>query len=501
MTPALGVSLYVASIIALFLSRLPKESSIKFLLKTIAFTLLGVLVIMLYAIRLIDDISLILGSFLTITSLLISLYTVKYMELNQYPHLLEVFMDFFLLLIVSTYIAPSFILLIISWTISEILGYLLIKMGEEHSIEGSLTSSRGFIFTSTLTFELSVFTMLSVSALFTAANIGLVELIKPFTEKTIMVSIPVFFLPLLIVGFLVKTANIPLHFWLPSAHSSAPSPASATLSGLMVSLGYYGLYRVLEYIEIEAYKQYLSIFLVIIGLLSILYGGLQANTQRDSKRLLAYSTIATDGFVSILFALYLLNPALVTKYTLILGILMHAAYKTTLFSEAGLIETIYGTRYIHGIRGLSDTAPISSIGGFTSVFSLIGVPGTIGFAAKLLSVYCALLILESYQYISVISLIGIAVYIIVSALIGLRYSQVYYREHTKFIEPIIGTIDKAIQTPILLMGLMNIAWPIIISLIVVTEYTFLVLMFTPISVLSVLVFYMYTRSRRGVAKQ
>jgi len=116
-------------------------------------------------------------------------------------------MDLFLVSIITAYISPNFLLLVISWTIAELLGYILVKLGEEHSTEGSLTSSRGFIFTSTMTYELSVFTMITLSIIFTTLNIGISQLIKPFSTINTLIEVSPYLIPLLILGFFVKTAK------------------------------------------------------------------------------------------------------------------------------------------------------------------------------------------------------------------------------------------------------------------------------------------------------
>lgn len=481
------IATYIVTIIALVISHYLEKTSLKTICKLIGYLLLALTALISYKLRLIDDISVTLGlSFATI-ALMISIYTIPYVKIHHYPRYMESLMDTFLLLITSSYIAPSFILLVIAWTISEIIGYMLIKIGEEYSTDGSLTSSRGFIFTSTMTFELSVFTMIAISTFFTAANIGLYELIKPFTEKAITVVVPSVIIPILILGFLVKTANIPLHFWLPSAHSSAPSPASAALSGLMVSLGYYGLYRVFEYIDIEQYKINISWALTTIGILSIIYGGSQALNQRDSKKLLAYSTIATNGFISIIFSIHIVQPVQITKLAILLGILMHAAYKTTLFCEAGLIEIIYGTRYIHGVKGFVNIAPISTMGGLLSVFSLLGMPGTLGFAVKLISVYCSLMLLGVSPALTLATLIGILLYIIISALIALRYSRIYYGDRSSKIEIIVKEVSRELQASILIMGLLNVLLILVTITLVMYEYGYILAILAPITFLAMFI--------------
>lgn len=483
----------VTSLTLLFLSHRLHSFTQKVLTKVASFFFLSALIVLLYLTNSIDDFSLALGLSFAPISLLISIYTVPYMERNKYPAQLEIAMDFFLLSIILAYVAPSFILMVIAWTIGEILGYMLIRLGEEHSIEGSLTSSRGFIFTSTLTYEISVFTLITLSIIFTTTSIGLSELMKPFTYKAGIAMIPVIMIPPLVVGFVTKTANIPLHFWLPSAHSSAPSPASATLSGLMVSLGYYGLYRLVNLIDIQAYREHITWFFIVVGLLSTIYGGSQALSERDVKKVLAYSTIATNGFVSIVFGLYTLQPSSLNMWLLAISILMHATYKTTLFCEAGLIEIVYGTRYIHGVRGFIRFASISSVGGIAAVLSLLGVPGTIGFIAKLLAIYSSINASNLDLYVTVFSLLSILSYIVVSALIGLKYVRVYYSDLTSKVEVLVPNPGRNVQTPVLILGLFNVLFSFIVFATGTHIYSYLVALITPLPIFVTYMAYMNLR--------
>ena len=475
--------MYLAGVALFFLSHRVQRALYITLTKLTGYALLFSTALVLYYYNLVDYFSLALGLSFTLLSFFISMYTVPYRKVHHYPKYLEILVDFFHVSIVSAYIAPSFILMIVAWTTGEIVGYTLIKLGEERSMEGSLTSSRGYLFTSTLTYELSVFTLITLSVFLTVAGIGLYELLKPFTGPSTTFNVPLLIMPLLMVGFITKTANMPLHFWLPSAHSSAPSPASATLSGLMVSLGYYGLYRLMNMVNVQGYRVVLAWLFILIGMLSIVYGGLQALTQRDVKKLLAYSTIATDGFVSVIFGLYVLEPLEITRLTLLTSIIMHAAYKTTLFCESGLIEAVYGTRYIHGIRGFVKIAPLSTLGGLLALFSLFGVPGTLGFLAKLLAIYCSTLVLSYENLMFIASLLAFLAYIVISALIALKYVRVYYGDSSSKVEALVENVNRGLQAPVLALGLLNALLSLVVALLF-REYSYLIILAVPLPVIT-----------------
>jgi len=478
-----AVALFTTSLLTTLLSHRVSTYQYKALLKTAGYSLLLALVALLHFTGTVDTVSYILAVFFTALSLLISVYTPLYAKSLHYPHGLELLVDGFLYSLIAAYIAPNLITLVSAWTLVEILGFMLIKLGEEHSLEGPLTSSRGFLLASTTTYELSVFTFIATS--FLAMGVHPQLLLEPFTITTQRIQIPNIVLPLILLGFLTKAAITPLHFWLPSAHSTAPSPASAALSGFTVALGYYGLYRVLHYIDLGELTKYLGTTLVVLGLLSVLYGGIEALTQRDVKRLLAYSTILTNGFILTLFALYILTRSQQVLVLVIAGILTQATYKTTLFCEAGLLEVLYETRYMHLVRGLLRALPISSVGGILAVLSLIGVPGTLGFTLKIGSLYVTLNTLTVSFSVLVLLLVTLALYITLSAIIGVKYITLYYTQPPRHI-PIVRTASRLHQLPVALLGVTSVVvTPLFLSLTGYTQLAAITAALTPIPLITV----------------
>jgi formate hydrogenlyase subunit 3/multisubunit Na+/H+ antiporter MnhD subunit len=473
-----AITLLIFATLLALVSERASSYNYKVVFKIAGYSLLLILILILYNNSVIDTVSIILAGFFTVISLLISLYTPLYARSLHYPSTLEALVDLFLYSLIVAYIAPNIIVLVSAWTIVEILSFILIRVGEEHSLEGPLTSSRGFLLTSTTTYELSVFTFIATS--FFALGISPHVLLEPFQAVTSKFHTPYMVLPLILVGFLTKAAITPLHFWLPSAHSTAPSPASAALSGFTVALGYYGLYRVLNYISTEDIVWGLAITLIVLGLLSILYGGVEALTQRDVKRLLAYGTIMTNGFILALFALYLftrLKEALVLVLT---GVLTQATYKTTLFCEAGLFEALYETRYAHLIRGVVRVLPISSAGGILAVLSLIGVPGTLGFILKIGALYVALSTPTITPTLLALLITSLAFYIALSAIIGLKYIALYYSQPRRQI-PVVRSISKQHQLTVLILGLTNISiTPILFQLLGYSQLALITLVLSPL---------------------
>ncbi len=187
-------------------------------------------------------------------------------------------------------------------------------------------------------------------------------------------------LSLFIVGFGVKSALFPLHVWLPDAHSSAPSPSSAVLSGLVIKIYAIALVKLLWRVfppQIYAAVPVLDIIL-FLSVLAVLVGSIFAMVQDDIKRMLAYSSIAQIGYVFMgigLFGSRALSGGL-------LHIFNHAMMKSMLFMAAGLIIYATGIRNIRDLKGIGVRMPWT-MGAFTvGAFSMVGIPGTSGFISK-----------------------------------------------------------------------------------------------------------------------
>ncbi len=188
-------------------------------------------------------------------------------------------------------------------------------------------------------------------------------------------------LALCAVGFCVKGAQVPVHFWLPGAHSAAVTPISAMHSGLVAKVGFYGLARFIFFVfgtvaSVGVLK--MTSVLQWIGALSILYGGLMAILEDDLKRMLAYSTISHIGFM--VLGISLLSPGGLTGA--FYHLLDDGLAKACLFLCAGIFIYRDGTRSIKQLKGIALRTPITAAVFTLAAFSLVGIPPTSGFVAK-----------------------------------------------------------------------------------------------------------------------
>ncbi|MCS6770702.1 MAG: oxidoreductase [Kiritimatiellae bacterium] len=194
-------------------------------------------------------------------------------------------------------------------------------------------------------------------------------------------------LALMVVGLLAKTAVFPLHLWLPPAHSSAPAPVSAALSGLVVKGSFYILLRTSFSSFADSALAAIGPFLGVLGGLAVLWGSLQALTQDRLKLMVAYSTVAQIGYLFLLFPVAMpgAGDAAWQSKAYIAGIfhaLSHAAAKGAMFMAAGAILHAVGRDDKNSLRGLGEKLPVATSAFAVAGVSIMALPPSGGFIAK-----------------------------------------------------------------------------------------------------------------------
>ncbi len=190
---------------------------------------------------------------------------------------------------------------------------------------------------------------------------------------------------LLLAGLSLKAAVMPFHAWLPDAHSSAPAPISAMLSGVLIkTLGIYTLIR-LFYNVMGAPEIFLRLFLVL-GAISILLGNSLSVKQWDFKRLLAYCSIGQIGYILIGIGL---NSALGMAGALF-HLFSHALSKSLLFYNAGAVEMGLGTRDLRNMGNVTRLMPVTAHSSMVGSLAISGIPPFNGFFSKLVLIIAAI---------------------------------------------------------------------------------------------------------------
>jgi hydrogenase-4 component F len=175
---------------------------------------------------------------------------------------------------------------------------------------------------------------------------------------------------LLVLGYGTKVGLVPMHSWLPDAHSQAPAPVSALMSGVLLTVAFYALLRFKAIANLTLGTSYPRALLIVVGLASLLLASAMLIAQRDLKRMLAYSSIEHMG----LLALGAAAGTPLAIAAVLLHILGHGITKSVLFLSSGEIYHLEGTTEIGKISGLLARRPVlGGIFGF-GLMALVGFP-------------------------------------------------------------------------------------------------------------------------------
>ncbi|MBE1586648.1 proton-conducting transporter membrane subunit [Nonomuraea angiospora] len=184
---------------------------------------------------------------------------------------------------------------------------------------------------------------------------------------------------LLVLGFGAKAGLAPMHAWLPDAHSQAPAPVSALMSGALLSVAFYAILRVKVIADAALGAGFTRALLLIVALASLTVAALLLIGQRDYKRLLAYSSIEHMGLLA-------LGAAIGNSLALVavlLHILGHGLGKSVLFLSAGQLHQALGSSRIHATGGLLARAPLLAGVFALGLLALLGLPPFSLFASEL----------------------------------------------------------------------------------------------------------------------
>jgi formate hydrogenlyase subunit 3/multisubunit Na+/H+ antiporter MnhD subunit len=185
-------------------------------------------------------------------------------------------------------------------------------------------------------------------------------------------------LGLMTAALVLKGALFPVHFWLPDAHSEAPSPVSALLSALVVKAPFYVLVRT-WYAPFHDAPKAVGILLGLLGAFAIVWGSLQALRQRRLKLLIAYSTVAQIGYLFLLFPMAQSRNALRGVTVFILG---HALAKAAMFLAAGQIHQHLGHDRIQDLHRVAREIPVTLAAFALGGVCIIGLPPSGNFIGK-----------------------------------------------------------------------------------------------------------------------
>lgn len=318
-----------------------------------------------------DNLAAFIILFISLFGVLITLYSVGFMRKNPgedlyagyYPYILAT-----LAASVGAVLSNNAVLFMIFWGFMGITLYLLIGMGGENA-KGA--AKKTFIIIggsdALMILGFAIMWKLTGSLSMDAAVIQLDN------------SLAVYAFILLALGAFAKAGAIPMHTWIPDSSEAAPLPVMAFLpASLDKLLGIYLLARLSLNIFVVGVNSPISIFLLVIGSITIIAAVMMALIQHNMKRLLAYHAVSQVGYMII--GIGTANPIGIAGG--LFHMVNHAIYKSTLFLTAGAVEKETGTTDLDSLGGLARYMPISFLCCLVGALAISGVPPFNGFISK-----------------------------------------------------------------------------------------------------------------------
>jgi hydrogenase-4 component F len=206
----------------------------------------------------------------------------------------------------------------------------------------------------------------------------------------------------LLVGYGTKVGLVPLHNWLPDAHSEGPTPISAVLSGLLLNVALYALVRVKMLVDASLASNLAGNLMMGFGLVSFIVAGLFLHRQHDIKRMYSYSSIEHMGLMTYAFGL---GGALAT-FGALLHMTVHSLTKSAIFVTVGHAAQVAGTQRIDKIRGLIRTQPSIGWGLLIGTIAISGFPPFGVFVSEFLLLIATM---KTHPWLAVPLLVGFGV--------------------------------------------------------------------------------------------
>lgn len=331
-----------------------------------------------------DPLSAVFALIISIGSLIFSMYSIEYMkmysgkssELSSYFFFSSLLVTSMLFLIV----AQNAILFLIIWEVMSISSFFLVSF-ENDKIE---VQKAGIYYL--VAMQIGAAFLITAFA-FTSASSGSLDFNSFRNVLNGSNGFSILMFVLFFLGFGTKAGFVPLHTWLPQAHPAAPTGVSALMSGVMIKTGLYGILRIILFIDSPDYR--LSYGVVIISLLTAIYGIANAIAQQDVKKLLAYSSIENIGIIGLGIGIGMLgtnydNPVISILGFLgaILHIVNHFIFKFLMFFGAGIIYSKIHTRNIEKLGGLVKILPYTSYILLIGFLAISGMPLFNGFIGE-----------------------------------------------------------------------------------------------------------------------
>ncbi|HRN89440.1 MAG TPA: proton-conducting transporter membrane subunit [Hyphomicrobium sp.] len=318
----------------------------------------------------IDGLSLLFALLITGIGTLVFLYASAYLQGHERLPRFYVALTLFMGAMLGAVLADDLVLLVVFWELTSLTSFLLIGTTPE-SAEARRSAQQGLLVT------VAGGLALLAAVILLGSGLGTYSISEILVRGDAVAALPAApaIVVLLAIGAFAKSAQVPLHSWLPNA-MVAPTPVSAFLhSATMVKLGVYLLARFNP--VFEGYELW-TLLLTGVGGATMIAGAVLALRETDLKRVLAYSTVVSLGTLVLLIGL----PGETSALAFAAFLFGHALYKACLFLVAGIVDHETGTRDSTALGGLRHAMPVTAVAAGLGAMSMAGLPLFFGFVGK-----------------------------------------------------------------------------------------------------------------------
>ncbi len=237
--------------------------------------------------------------------------------------------------------------------------------------------------------------------------------INPFWLKTSYIFI--------LIGIGTKMGLAPVHTWLPDAHSEAPSPISAMLSGGLLNVAFLGIFRVHKLMILAGQKTLTDNLLMLMGFMSLFVCAIYMFKVKNYKRMLAYSSVENMGIIAIGTAI-----GGIGFYAALLHMLAHSLTKTSLFLTAGNMYQLHHTKIINKVTGLLKNYPLN---GYLLLLGFLSISGIPPFPIFITEFYIVKGFLQNNQIFYAVSFVFLITFIIAG--MGIKIFQMLFKKSSE----------------------------------------------------------------------
>jgi len=400
----------------------------------------------------IDELSAFFLFLISVVGFIVSIFSPSYVQKfngKKNVALLGIGYNLFLLSMVGVVIAANGFTFLVMWEMMSIVSFFLVIF--EHEQRDVRQSSKlyvimthlgtGFIIVSFLLLFLHQGT-LDFAALHTIRDQLSIE------TKNIIFT-------LALIGFGTKAGLVPLHIWLPRAHPVAPTHISALMSAVMIKTAFYGLLRLVNDL-VGVLSLWAGILVLILGIITAMYGILYGVVQSDIKRFLAFSSVENMGLIFASYGTALifttLEQPVLASFALLAALyhtLNHAFFKGLLFMGAGAVYNATGTRNMEKLGGLIRYMPRTALLFLIGALAMASIPPLNGFISKWLT-FQSLLNLPFYSdgnsWLSLLGTMSVVALLFVGALVALGIIKLF--SIIFLAQPRTNRVERAKETPL-----------------------------------------------------